>query len=56
MPLVRMLVANVRRLDERVLEFSTLNVQGRIQAEFLRFARQVTCCEGESVLLEPAPS
>jgi CRP/FNR family transcriptional regulator, cyclic AMP receptor protein len=56
MPLIRMLVANVRRLDERVLEFSTLNVQGRIQAELLRFARQGGECGSDSVLLEPAPS
>lgn len=53
---LRHLATEVRRLSERVLEFSTLAVQNRIHAELLRLvppgARQ---SQGE-VLLSPAPS
>ena len=47
-------VAEVRRLSERVVEFSTLVVQNRIQAELLRLAAG-TGQQGHA-LLSPAPS
>ena len=46
--------AEVRRLSERVVEFSTLVVQNRIQAELLRLAAG-TGQQGQA-LLSPAPS
>ena len=48
-------VAIVRRLSERVFEFSTLAVQNRIHAELLRLARGVSQ-EQTQVTLSPAPS
>jgi len=45
----------VRRLSERVVEFSTLVVQNRIQAELLRLAAD-TGKDGPGALLSPAPS
>ena len=48
-------VAIVRRLSERVFEFSTLAVQNRIHAELLRLARGVSQ-EETQVTLSPAPS
>jgi len=51
---LRHLAADVRRLSERVFEFSTLVVQSRIHAELLRLAGQDKRT-GE-VLLSPAPS
>jgi CRP/FNR family cyclic AMP-dependent transcriptional regulator len=48
------LAANVRRLSERVFEFSTLLVQNRVHAELLRLAGEVS--RGDEVVLSPAPS
>jgi CRP-like cAMP-binding protein len=45
----------VRRLSERVLEFSTLAVQNRIHAELLRLATEAGQQRGQA-LLSPAPS
>lgn len=47
--------AEVRRLSERVVEFSTLVVQNRIQAELLRLAADAAE-DGAGALLSPAPS
>src|SRR5262245_46039430 len=52
---LRHLTAEVRRLSERVLEFSTLVVQNRIHAELLRLAAEAGQQSGQ-VLLSPAPS
>ena len=52
---LRHLSAEVRRLTERVLEFSTLMVQNRIQAELLRLAADSGQRDGQA-LLSPAPS
>jgi CRP-like cAMP-binding protein len=52
---LRHVVADVRRLSDRVLEFSILAVQNRIQAELLRLANMVDR-EGNSALLSPSPS
>jgi CRP/FNR family transcriptional regulator, cyclic AMP receptor protein len=53
--LLRHLAADLRRLSDRVLEFSTLAVQNRIHAELLRLAR-TTAGSGREALLSPAPS
>jgi CRP/FNR family cyclic AMP-dependent transcriptional regulator len=55
MATLRHVVAEVRRLSERVLEFSTLAVRCRIHAELLRLAGDSGLKEGEA-LLSPAPS
>jgi len=47
------LAANVRRLSERVFEFSTLLVQNRVHAELLRLASEVS--GQDEVILSPAP-
>jgi CRP-like cAMP-binding protein len=52
---LRHVVAEVRRLSERVLEFSTLAVQNRIHAELLRLAAEAGQKQGQT-LLSPAPS
>lgn len=52
---LRSVTAEVRRLSERVFEFSTLVVQNRIHAELLRLASASQPIDGE-VLLSPAPS
>ncbi len=52
---LRHLTAEVRRLSERVLEFSTLAVQNRIHAELLRLAAEAGQRQGQT-LLSPAPS
>jgi CRP-like cAMP-binding protein len=52
---LRHVVAEVRRLSERVLEFSTLAVQSRIHAELLRLAVAAGHRSGPAVL-SPAPS
>ncbi len=49
------LVAQVRALTERVFEFSTLAVRGRVRTELLRLARHHQEKEGDSVVLSPAP-
>jgi CRP-like cAMP-binding protein len=52
---LRHVTADVRRLSERVFEFSTLAVQNRIHAELLRLAGEAV--QGnDTVLLSPAPS
>ena len=52
---LRHLAAEVRRLSERVFEFSTMVVQNRVQAELVRLAGMVGQTDGEAVL-SPAPS
>lgn len=53
--LLRRLVANIRRLTGRVVEFSTLAVRNRIHAELLRIARHSG--KGErSVTITPTPT
>jgi CRP/FNR family cyclic AMP-dependent transcriptional regulator len=52
---LRHVTAEVRRLSERVLEFSTLVVQNRIHAELLRLAADAGQQQGQA-LLSPAPS
>jgi CRP-like cAMP-binding protein len=52
---LRHLTAEVRRLSERVLEFSTLAVRNRIHAELLRLAAPARQQQGHA-LLSPAPS
>ena len=46
----------VRRLDERVFEFSTLGVNNRIHAELLRLARRAADNGQVSVEIEHAPT
>jgi CRP/FNR family transcriptional regulator, cyclic AMP receptor protein len=53
--LLRHLAGDVRRLSDRVLEFSTLAVQNRIHAELLRLVR-TTAGDAREALLSPAPS
>ena len=55
MATLRHVTAEVRRLSERVLEFSTLVVQNRIHAELLRLAADSGHRAGQA-LLSPAPS
>ncbi len=52
---LRHLTGEVRRLSERVFEFSTLAVQNRIHAELLRLAGEAGYSRGAAVL-SPAPS
>ena len=52
---LRQVAAEVRRLSERVLEFSTLGVQSRIHAELLRLAAEAGPVQGQA-LLSPTPS
>jgi CRP-like cAMP-binding protein len=52
---LRHVVADIRRLSDRVLEFSTLAVQNRIHAELLRLAGHAPQQAG-AALLSPAPS
>lgn len=52
---LRHVTAEVRRLSERVYEFSTLAVQNRIHAELLRLAREAAPGH-DRVVLVPAPS
>ena len=52
---IRHVTSEVRRLSQRVLEFSTLVVQNRIHAELLRLAADVAQQHGQA-LLSPAPS
>jgi CRP/FNR family cyclic AMP-dependent transcriptional regulator len=51
---LRHVIAEVRRLSERVIEFSTLAVQNRIHAELLRLAASHQ--QQGQALLSPAPS
>ena len=52
---LRHVAAEVRRLSERVFEFSTMMVRNRIQAELVRLAGVSGTSQGE-VVLSPAPS
>ena len=52
---LRHVTEEVRRLSERVLEFSTLVVQNRIHAELLRLAADARHKDGQA-LLSPAPT
>jgi CRP/FNR family cyclic AMP-dependent transcriptional regulator len=52
---LRHVAAEVRRLSERVLEFSTLVVQNRIHAELLRLSADTGQQHGQALLC-PAPS
>ena len=49
------LVAQVRLLTERVFEFSTLAVRGRVRTELLRLAQDHQENDGDTVVLSPAP-
>ena len=49
------LVTQVRSLTERVFEFSTLAVRGRVRTELLRLARQRPAGDADTVVLSPAP-
>ena len=55
MATLRHVAADVRRLSERVFEFSTLAVRNRIHAELLRLAGE-TQQKGSQIVLSPAPS
>jgi CRP/FNR family transcriptional regulator, cyclic AMP receptor protein len=52
---LRSLTSQIRRLSERVHEFSTLGVQSRIRAELLRLAALAGVAQNRA-LLDPAPS
>jgi CRP-like cAMP-binding protein len=57
MAVIRKLAGDLRRMVERVLEFSTLNVPGRIQAELLRQADVAAArTNADNVLLSPGPT
>jgi CRP/FNR family transcriptional regulator, cyclic AMP receptor protein len=51
---VKVLVALVRNLTERVVDYSTLGVRNRIQAELVRMARE-TKPSGNRCVIAPAP-
>lgn len=53
--LIRHLAAEVRKQTERVLEFSTLAVSNRIQAELLRISRRYPASDGQ-VSIDKSPS
>jgi CRP/FNR family transcriptional regulator, cyclic AMP receptor protein len=50
---MRQLVGHVRRLTERVYEFSTLSVQARVHAELLRLAALAGESDGQALLSPP---
>jgi CRP/FNR family transcriptional regulator, cyclic AMP receptor protein len=52
---MRLMAAEIRRLSQRVHEFSTLGVQNRIDAELLRFVGDEATNKTD-VLLSPSPS
>jgi CRP/FNR family cyclic AMP-dependent transcriptional regulator len=52
---LRHVTTDMRRLSDRVLEFSTLAVRNRIHAELLRLANMIGR-DGRGALLQPAPS
>jgi CRP/FNR family transcriptional regulator, cyclic AMP receptor protein len=52
--LLRRLASLVRRLSERVIELSTLNVEHRIHAELLRLAREAGVARN-AARIDPAP-
>lgn len=49
------LASIVRRLDERVVEFSTLSVRDRIHAELLRLADAGSVRQGGAAAISPVP-
>lgn len=49
---IRELTANIRRLTERVVEFSTLNVRSRVRAELLRLAQVDGATTTEETVIE----
>lgn len=53
---LQILTAQIRRLSERVHEFSTLSVQSRIRAELLRLAALGAAQNQNCAILDPAPS
>ncbi len=53
---MRQMVADIRRLSERIHEFSTLIVQHRVRAELLRLSGHDGQPQGDGVLLTPSPS
>jgi CRP-like cAMP-binding protein len=53
MAVMKHLTAQVRRLTTRVVEFSTLDVRHRVQAELLRLAGDT---EANEAILSPAPT
>jgi CRP/FNR family transcriptional regulator, cyclic AMP receptor protein len=60
---VKLLASLIRRLDERVLEFSVMAVPARIQAELLRYGEETAKTDvkigaqaADSILLSPSPS
>jgi CRP-like cAMP-binding protein len=55
MALIQQLTAECRRLSRRVLDFSTLAVSNRIQAELLRLAGGYSSTREEAVI-QPAPT
>jgi CRP-like cAMP-binding protein len=52
--MLKHLAGIVRRLDDRVVEFSTLGVQNRIHAELLRLAKAGSAHQGAAVI-SPVP-
>ena len=56
MAVMQNMAAVLRRLSERIHEFSTLVVQNRIQAELLRLAERCKAGPGKGALIVPAPS
>jgi CRP/FNR family transcriptional regulator, cyclic AMP receptor protein len=54
--MLRHLAGDVRRLSDRVLEFSTMAVQNRIHAELLRLARAAAGEDAREAVLSPSPS
>lgn len=50
---LKRLAANLRAMNERVLEFSTLGVRNRIHAELLRIARDGRTCEAGVIIPLP---
>jgi len=55
MPIMQRLAGQVRRLTERVFDFSTLAVRNRIHAELLRLARQ-HMDSPNTAIIKPAPT
>jgi len=53
--LIRLLVAKIRLMSERVLEISALAARERVRRELLRLANQ-GLRSGQSVLISPAPT
>jgi CRP/FNR family transcriptional regulator, cyclic AMP receptor protein len=56
MALITQIALNIRVLQERVFEFSTLPVNNRVQAELLRLAETKGRPKGTSVLLPDVPT